>query len=217
VKLDYPLDSDGVWCDVRPQAARGASALFLDRDGVVVEDAGYLQRVEDIRVIAGAAATIAAANARGLPVIVVTNQAGVGRGYYGWAEFSAVQTALHAMLAKDGARIDAVFASPHHPQGEGAWAHPDHPARKPNPGMLLRAQAALSLDLAQSWLVGDRLIDLQAAQRAGLAGALHVLTGYGETDRPSVVEFAKNAAAQFDVRTGRSIVDAAALPIMRAG
>lgn len=209
--FDYPLDSEGIWCEVFTRPHPGRPALFLDRDGAVVEETGYLCRVADIVIIGGAAAVIAAANKRGLAVVMVTNQAGIGRGYYGWSEFQAVQSAIAAALTAEGAAIDAVYACPHHPQARAPYAHPDHPARKPNPGMLLRASLDLKLDLKKSWLVGDKAIDVEAAKRAGLAGALQVATGYGSAERQSAAAF---ASPTFAVRFGRSIADAMTLPIL---
>jgi len=206
-----PSDSEGVWCEVRDGAARGGPALFLDRDGVVVEETEYLCRVEDIAVLPGAAEVIAAANRRGVSVVLVTNQSGIGRGYFGWSEFAAVQHAIASVLEAQSARLDAVYACPHHASGRGVFAVPNHPARKPNPGMLLRAAADLDLDLRQSWMVGDKTIDVEAAKRAGLAGAMHVLTGYGEAERAKSAEL---AAPDFELRFGRSIADALALPIL---
>ncbi|MFY9838069.1 MAG: HAD family hydrolase, partial [Xanthobacteraceae bacterium] len=171
---EYPLNSDGVWCQILARTARGRPALFLDRDGVVIEEAQYLSRAEDISIIPGATEIIAAANERGVPVAIITNQAGIGRGYYGWAEFKTVQDALIAALAAEGADINAVYACAHHPQAQGCFAHPDHPARKPNPGMLLQAGSDFGLDLRSSWLVGDKAIDVEAAKRAGIAGAMQV-------------------------------------------
>jgi D-glycero-D-manno-heptose 1,7-bisphosphate phosphatase len=210
----YSIDADGVWCDVRAGATRGGAALFLDRDGVVVEETDYLCRVEDAVLVQGAEAVIAAANRRGIPVVLVTNQSGVGRGYYGWGDFAAVQQAISSQLAVRGTWLDAVYACPHHPTATGFFCHPDHPARKPNPGMILRAAAALDLELGKSWLIGDRAIDVEAAKRAGLAGAMLVMTGYGENDRLKAKTL---AAADFEVRFGTSIADAPSLPIFRPG
>jgi D-glycero-D-manno-heptose 1,7-bisphosphate phosphatase len=205
------LNSEGVWGQIFKRPAPSRPGLFLDRDGAVVEDTGYLHRVKDVVVIAGAAAVIRAANRRNVPVIIVTNQAGIGRGYYGWGEFKSVQDAIVARLASEDARIDAVYACAHHPQARGSLAHPDHPARKPNPGMLLEAARDLALDLKASWLVGDKAIDVEAAKRAGIAGALQVATGYGSAERHLAV---KLAGARFAVRFGSSIADAMALPIL---
>src|SRR5215472_11047465 len=208
---EHPLDSQGVWCQIARRPPADRPALFLDRDGAVVEDTGYLCRIDDIVLIAGAAEVIAAANRRSVPVIMVTNQSGIARGYYGWDEFRSVQDAIVCSLASGGAWIDAVFACPHHPQGKGALAHPDHPARKPNPGMLVQAASALALDLKSSWLVGDKADDIEAAKRAGIAGALLVATGYGHTERQRAATLASPA---FEVRFGRSIADAMTLPLL---
>ena len=205
----YPIDGDGIWGEVRHHARRGGAALFLDRDGVLVEEIDHLCRVEDVAVLPGAAAVISTANRQGNPVVLITNQAGIGRGLYGWAEFMAVQNAIIATLEAQGARFDAVYACPHHPSGKGDFRHPDHPARKPNPGMILRAAADLDLDLRRSWLVGDKTIDVEAAKRAGLAGAMQVMTGYGAAEWPSSAAL---ATERFDVRQGRSIADATTLP-----
>jgi D-glycero-D-manno-heptose 1,7-bisphosphate phosphatase len=208
---EHPLDAQGVWCQIIRRPPRGRPALFLDRDGAVVEDTGYLHNVADIVVIAGAAEVIAAANHRNIPVIMVTNQSGIARGYYGWDEFRSVQEAIVGLLANRGARIDAVYACAHHPQGEGALVHPDHPARKPNPGMLLQAASALALDLRSSWLIGDKADDIEAAKRAGIAGAVLVATGHGSAEGQRAAALATEA---FEVRLGRSIADAMTLPIL---
>lgn len=211
---DYPVDAEGVWCQLFANCRRSGPALFLDRDGVVVEEVDYLHRVEDIAIFPAAAAVISAANANAVAVVLVTNQAGIGRGYYGWAEFRAVQEAIELAVASEGARFDAVYACPHHRDGRGAFAHPDHPARKPNPGMLLRAAAALEIDMSRSWLVGDRAVDIEAARRAGLAGALHVLTGYGQAERAAAMAL---SGPGFDVRGAASIAGALTLPIFDQG
>jgi D-glycero-D-manno-heptose 1,7-bisphosphate phosphatase len=150
-----------------PQALR--PALFLDRDGVLNEDQGYVHRWEDFRWIPGARETIAAFNRAGWWVIVVTNQSGVGRGYYSEAEMHALHARMAEELAQVGARIDAVYFCPHHPEApEAAYRHPDPPDRKPNPGMILRALADWPIDREASVLVGDKSSDIEAAQRAGV-------------------------------------------------
>lgn len=175
--------ADGLWCERRratpPASRRG---LFLDRDGVLVEEVGFLHRPADVRLAPGAAALLAAARAAGWATVVVTNQSGIARGRYGWAEFAATQAELERQLAAAGAPepFDLVLACPHHPEGLAPWRHEDHPARKPNPGMLARALALLGLEAAESWMVGDRASDLEAARRAGLAGGLHLSTGHGD-------------------------------------
>jgi D-glycero-D-manno-heptose 1,7-bisphosphate phosphatase len=199
----------GLWIRMSPQpTAAPRAALFLDRDGVIVEDPGYLSHPSDLKLIPRAAYLIALANRRGIPVVQVTNQAGIGRGYYGWREFTAVEAALGDALACEAAAIDAVFACPYHRDGVHPWAHPDHPARKPRPGMLLAASRLMNLDLQRSWIVGDRLDDLLAGYHAGLRGGLHVLTGVGAHERPAVAQWTPE---NFDLRLGDSILDAADL------
>jgi len=142
---DHPLNSEGVWCELPTTPAPGRPALFLDRDGVIVEDTKYLCRAEDIIMIPGAAGVIAAANTRGIAVVLVTNQAGIGRGYYGWSEFKAVQQAIVFTLVAEGARLDAVYACPHHPEGRDEFAHPI--IRRANP---IRACCCKRLAISRS-------------------------------------------------------------------
>ena len=155
-------------------------AVFLDRDGTLNEEVDYLCDPDQLALIPGAAAAVAKLNARGIPVVVVTNQSGIGRGKYGWQDFAAVMSRMGTLLALENARIDAVYASAHHELGQGEYAVADHPDRKPNPGMLLRAAEEYGLDLARSWMVGDKTLDLEAGRRAGCRVAL-VRTGYGAT------------------------------------
>jgi len=172
---------DGVYTQVlnRPPSSDKRPALFLDRDGAVVVEAHYLHEVEKVKLIEGAAETIVAANRLDIPVVLVTNQAGIGYGYFGWDAFLAVQERILADLAELGANIDGVYACPFHEKGQPPYDHADHPARKPNPGMLLAAAEALAIDLGRSWIVGDRAGDIEAGINAGLRGGIHVLTGHG--------------------------------------
>lgn len=208
----FPIDAEGVWCEVlrSPVGVARRPALFLDRDGVIVKEANYLSRPEDAHLVPGAAAIVAAANRRGVPAILVTNQSGIGRGYYGWDSFAAVQRTILALLADANAVIDAVYACPHHADGVDPYRHPDHPARKPNPGMMTRAGRDLRLDLARSWVVGDRANDLDAAKRAGMAGGVHVLTGHGQDKGERDAALALGDG-RFTVGTAPSIAEAGAL------
>ena len=148
-------------------------ALFLDRDGVLNEDRGYVHRWEDFCWIPGAREAVAAFNARGWWVFLVTNQSGVGRGYYPEADVLALHARMEADLAAAGARIDAFYYCPFHPEAlEDRYRHPDPPDRKPNPGMLLRAMADWPVDAARSVMVGDKAIDLEAGRRAGVRSLL---------------------------------------------
>ena len=148
-------------------------ALFLDRDGVLNEDRGYVHRWEDFCWIPGAREAVAAFNTRDWWVFVVTNQSGVGRGYYPEADVHALHARMSEALAAAGARIDAFYHCPFHPEAlEDRYRHPDPPDRKPNPGMLLRAMADWPVDAARSVMVGDKAIDLEAGRRAGVRSLL---------------------------------------------
>jgi D-glycero-D-manno-heptose 1,7-bisphosphate phosphatase len=153
-------------------------AVFLDRDGTINREVDHLCRADEVELLPGAATGIARLNARGIPVVVVTNQSGIGRGKFDWDDFGLVMDRLAALLAAEQARWDAAYAAPHHAEGQGEYRHADHPDRKPNPGMLLRAAEEHGLDLARSWMVGDKEIDLWAGRNAGCRVAL-VRTGYG--------------------------------------
>ena len=181
-------------------------ALFLDRDGCVVIEAHYLHKVEDVQLIDGAASVIARANSLNIAVIIVTNQAGIGYGYFTWDDFYQVQQELNSQLAKAGAHLDGVFACPFHDNGKPPFQHPNHPSRKPNPGMLNAAATALNLDLRHSWIVGDRTGDLVAGFNANLAGGIHVASGHGSREGEREASLAL-AADNFQALATTSIAD----------
>jgi D-glycero-D-manno-heptose 1,7-bisphosphate phosphatase len=146
-------------------------AAFLDRDGVINVDLGYVNRIEDLAWIPGAPQAIARLNRAGFLVIVITNQSGIGRGYYDEAAMEAVHAEIRARLAGEGAAIDAFYSCPFHPEAEiERYRHPDHPDRKPNPGLLLRAMRDFPIDCARSFMIGDKDSDMEAARRAGVRG-----------------------------------------------
>ena len=188
-------------CCVRHNGRSSGPALFLDRDGVIVEEAGHLRRPEEVRLIAGAAEVIGAANRAGVAVVVISNQSGIGRGLFGWPDFAAVQQRMVRDLASRGAFIDAVLACPYHPEARPPYRHPDHPARKPNAGMIFAATRLLPLDLSASWIIGDRANDLAAGRKAGLAGGMLVLSGLAATELEASQPF---ATASFRVFAGHS-------------
>jgi D-glycero-D-manno-heptose 1,7-bisphosphate phosphatase len=163
-------------------------AFFLDRDGVLVEETGYLHRPEDLRILDGAAEAVLTLNRAGIPVVVVTNQGGIGLGYYSWSDFEALQEALALKLLEHGARLNAVWACACHPGAAGEFHAENHSHRKPNPGMLLEAATELNLDLSRSWMVGDKPSDIEAGLEAGVRKVFHVLTGYGDQTRHEVKE-----------------------------
>jgi D-glycero-D-manno-heptose 1,7-bisphosphate phosphatase len=201
------VTADGCWREILGFPGNGVRrpCLFLDRDGVIVEEVGYLHRLEDLRLIEAAAAVIAAANAGGWLVVIVTNQAGVGRGLYGWPEFARIQSSMLAELVGRGAHVDMVLACPHHASAREPYRHPAHPWRKPSPGMLIEAARLLPIDLGRSWIVGDHFSDLKAGRAAGLAGGIHVLTGHGPQHRGTVTML---ATGNFRVRCADDAADA---------
>jgi D-glycero-D-manno-heptose 1,7-bisphosphate phosphatase len=179
----------GIWCWADPPGATAGPGLFLDRDGVLVEEVNYLCRAADTVFIDGSVEAVAAANRAGVPVVVVTNQAGIGRGYYDWDGFCEVEEAIESALARAGAILNGVFACPFHASGREPYQHPAHPARKPRPGLLFEAARRLNLDLTRSWIIGDKTSDLEAGAAAGLAGGVHVRTGHGREHRRRIESY----------------------------
>jgi D-glycero-D-manno-heptose 1,7-bisphosphate phosphatase len=157
-------------------------AVFLDRDGTLVDELGFLRRAEDLRLVPGAAEGVRAINAAGWCAIVVTNQSGIARGLFDEAELAAVHARLERELARAGARLDAILHCPHHPAHGEPPLRRECACRKPAPGLLLEAARRFALDLGQSWTVGDSLRDLEAGRRAELAGSVLVLTGKGRDE-----------------------------------
>ena len=155
-------------------------ALFLDRDGVINLDHGYVYRIDQVAFLPGIFALARAAVARGMALVVVTNQSGIGRGLYTEADFHRLMGWMGLEFARQGAPLLAVEFCPDHPEhGRGAYRR-DSPRRKPGPGMLLDAAAAHGLDLAASVLVGDRASDALAGARAGVGTRVLVTTEAAE-------------------------------------
>ena len=151
-------------------------AVFLDRDGVLNVDRGYMCRRADFEWIGGVFAGLRRLRELGYRLVVVTNQSGIARGYYTEADFAALTAWMEEELRARGIALAAVYYCPHHPEhGIGAYRrHSDD--RKPGPGMILRARDELGVDLAQSALVGDRDTDVEAARRAGVGARIQVPT-----------------------------------------
>ncbi|TIL35100.1 HAD family hydrolase [Mesorhizobium sp.] len=166
----YPLEAPGLWVERvgSPAFPAGTPALFLDRDGTINVDSGYPSDPADIVLRPQMLPVIRTANIAGVPAIVVSNQSGIARGYFGWPEFAAVNARLLALLKAQNCRIDLVLACAYHSSGTGELAAGDHPMRKPNPGMLLRARDLLGVDNSRSIIVGDKADDMEAGRRAGL-------------------------------------------------
>ncbi len=153
-------------------------AVFIDRDGTISEEVGYVNHVSRYRVFPFAAEAIRTITEAGWLAILVTNQAGVARGYFAEEMIGRVHEVLTAELARGGARLDAIYYCPHHPSvGEPPYRL-DCDCRKPRPGLLRRAAEEFDLDLADCWMVGDRYSDTELARNAGVRSAF-VLSGYG--------------------------------------
>ena len=153
-------------------------AVFIDRDGTISEEVGYVNHPSRYKVFPFAAAAVRALNEAGWLAVLVTNQAGVARGYFKEELISEVHKVLVAELERGGARLDAIYYCPHHPSvGEPPYRF-DCDCRKPRPGLLKRAAQELGLDLSRCWMVGDRYSDTELARNAGVRSAF-VLTGYG--------------------------------------
>jgi D-glycero-D-manno-heptose 1,7-bisphosphate phosphatase len=149
-------------------------AVFLDRDGTVIEFVDYLCDPAQVRLVAGAGEALRKLHAAGFACVLVTNQSGVGRGMFPESAVHAVHDELARQLAAEGVALDAVYYCLAAPAPTGL---DDHPDRKPNPGMLMRAAADLNLDLPASWMVGDGQVDLQAGRNAGCRGSILVRSG----------------------------------------
>jgi len=138
-----------------------AKAIFLDRDGVINEDFGYVHRVEDFRFLPGVFEALRHFKALGYKLILITNQSGIGRGYYSEEDFHKLTKWMQEGLEKEGVRLDAIYYCPHHPR-QGCEC------RKPQPGMLLQAIKEQDIDAKSSWMIGDKPSDIEAAKRAGI-------------------------------------------------
>jgi len=172
-------------------------AVILDRDGTINHDKGYIGAPEDIVLIDGAAEAIKKLNTIGIPVIVITNQSGLARGFYKEADLRAVNKRLDDLLETEGAHIDGLYYCPHHPDD-------DCECRKPRLGLITEAAQEHNIDLAQSVMVGDKLSDMELAHRAGMRSVL-VLTGYG----PVALEELKQGAGGMaeEEGAGRGLLD----------
>jgi D-glycero-D-manno-heptose 1,7-bisphosphate phosphatase len=154
-------------------------AVFLDRDGTLIKDVGYLAEPSGIRLYRGVAQALRKLRAAGYLLFVLTNQSGVARGYFPESSVKKVHRALQARLKAQGARIDGFYYCPHYPGAPLKAYAKICSCRKPNPGMVRQASRSFAVDLKKSYMVGDKLDDLGLAVRAGLAGAYLVRTGNG--------------------------------------
>jgi D-glycero-D-manno-heptose 1,7-bisphosphate phosphatase len=159
---------------------KGAPAAFLDRDGVINLDHGYVHTIAEFQFIPGVLSACHDLHAAGYKLIVVTNQAGIGRGYYDEQAFRDISEWMSARFAEAGAPLTGIYYCPHHPQGTVTRLTRECDCRKPAPGMILQAVLDHRIDVSKSFLVGDKRSDIEAAERAGVAGRYLI-----QTDRPA--------------------------------
>ena len=155
--------------------------MFLDRDGTLIEERGYLSKLEDIALFADTPAALRRLRDAGFALVVVTNQAGIARGYFDEAFVQKAHRYLGEMLAAEGIVIDGYYYCPHHPDGLVPEYSRVCRCRKPAPGMVEHAARDLDLDIDRSFVVGDKWLDVELATNAGARGIL-VRTGYGAGD-----------------------------------
>lgn len=153
-------------------------AVFIDRDGAIIEEVGYINHVSRVVVLPGAAEAIKKLNESGIAAVVISNQSGVARGYFPEDLVRRVNERMTELLSSEGARLDGIYYCPHHTKGEVEEYRKDCTCRKPKTGLIDRAAEELELDPSRSYVVGDRRTDIETARNAGAKGVL-VLTGYG--------------------------------------
>jgi D-glycero-D-manno-heptose 1,7-bisphosphate phosphatase len=158
----------------------GSIAVFLDRDGTLIEEVDYLERVEQVALYSWSIDGVRLLNRAGIRVFVVTNQAGVARGYFTESVVADVHRHIDSLLASGGARIDAYYYCPHHPEGAVEAYRRSCECRKPGRGLVDRAAREFGIDPSRSFVVGDRWLDIQLARAVG-ARAVLVRTGFGST------------------------------------
>jgi len=158
-------------------------AAFIDRDGVINEERGYVHRPEDFRLLPGTVQGLRRLQHDGWALVVVTNQAGIARGLYDEADYQRLTVHMKRMLASEGVALDAVYHCPHHPTAGKGALRIDCECRKPRPGMLKRAASELGVDLRASVLIGDKDSDLEAGRAAGVALCVLVESGHPPGER----------------------------------
>ena len=179
--MTLPRQWKGNWPKGRLMTEKKRPAVFLDRDGTINEQMGYINHLSRFHLLPGAGEAIRLLNRHRIPVVVATNQSGLARGYFPESLLGEIHRRMRELLQEEGAFIDGLYVCPHHPEASREKYRLDCSCRKPKTGLLTRAAADMNLDLARSFLVGDRWSDIRCAVAAGCTPVL-VLTGYGRGD-----------------------------------
>jgi D-glycero-D-manno-heptose 1,7-bisphosphate phosphatase len=167
--------------DKKQNHSGAKAAVFLDRDGTINEQMGYINHICRFHLLPGAAKAIKKLNDADIPVVVISNQSGLARGYFPEELLGAVHEKMHSLLAEEGAHVDGIYYCPHHPEAKEERFRAACNCRKPKPGLVLTAAEEMGLDPEQSYVVGDRWSDIKTAANCGATSIL-VRTGYGRGD-----------------------------------
>lgn len=170
-------------------------AIFLDKDGTINEDKGYIDHPSKVDLLPNSAKAVSLLNEAGMKVLIVSNQSGVARGYLGEDMLQAIDKTIQKKLLANHAYYDGIYYCPHHPEAGNYPYKKDCECRKPNPGMLLKAADEYGLDLKDCYMIGDKDTDLEAGRRAGCKTIL-VLTGYGEETKKNLNGYRPDFIAQ---------------------
>ena len=187
------INKQNIWAEkISKKNFVNSPCLFLDRDGVLIDWKNYTMNPTDAKLIQGCEKVIIECNKKKIPVVLITNQGGIGLGLHTWDDFVRIQKKIFNQLSKKGAKLDGVIACPHHPLAKGKYKHKNHSCRKPNGGMFIVAKKLFKMNLKKSWMVGDKINDLIAANSKELKKGFLVLTGYGKEEKKKIGLLPKN-------------------------
>ncbi len=164
---------------------RNRITVFMDRDGTITEEMGYLKEPEKLRLVPRSGEAIRLLNKKGILTIVVSNQSGVARGYFSEEAVKKIHRELERLLKRERAHLDGIYYCPHHPEFGPPKYKKDCNCRKPKPGMLEKAAKRFNLDLQKCYIIGDKVEDIKLAQNVGAKGIL-VLSGYGQRSKREI-------------------------------
>ena len=170
----YLLDGVGLWSEVinNTNDFTNKPALFIDRDGTFIEDWGYISDPKKVKLIESSCLFIKKCNDANIPVIVVTNQSGIARGYFTWDDFSNIEKVIREFLKRQNIFLDMVCACGYYKGGKEKYKRDKELWRKPHPGMINEAAIKLKINLSKSWIVGNSFSDIEAGRNAGLEGGI---------------------------------------------